>query len=137
MAPRHKGRIECETSSAVGRICAQNGDAGHFSAETIIKEIAHAAFGSRSAEINRRLNADGRVALSRIIRICDQRLIERWIALKTSPSRSILVGQSDGRIRKAEVNDIQQSGRNRLGEAGDQVQARSDETVWDSWECRG
>src|SRR6202044_2013361 len=125
MAPWHVRRISRKASAAISRIGADEIDSRHLSAKTVVKNVAHGTLGQQ----RRRINAQLGIALSRGRRVRDQRAIQRRIPLELRASWSVLIRQSDARVRIADHQIIQECVRNWLRQPNHQTQARTSEPI--------
>ncbi len=89
MTPWHIRGVGNQPSAAVGRIRSQDRDARHLAAETVVKDITHAAL-RYSADW---IDADLRVALAWGRGLRNQGLAQRGIALKLCASGAIFINQ--------------------------------------------
>ena len=110
MSPWHIRGIGGKSAPAISCISAQKIDPRHLATKTIIENVAHGAL----RETSHRVGAQCGIALARSRRIDDQGLIQCGISLEPGAARSVLVGQSDVRIRITQNQIVQQRRRYRV-----------------------
>ena len=134
MAPGHVRGINGKTPSSVGGVCPLDADSRHFPAKTVVENMAHATLRktaptSRIRRWQARIQVELWVTLPRSAWIVDQRLVQTGIALESGPPGPVPVRKSNRRIRVTHRKRVDQRGRDRMGEGGDQISTWPNETI--------